>query len=218
MRTAAPPPGDQHWEPGGQPVPRRSVPRWSRILSGSAKIPAPTGFRRPAGGDAGALYKGRHRAESRFLHQTSFLDCGYARRVRARPASRDRAEPDPGALGLPVVGRGWETALVERSILGSLWRRPPAFCAGVSPARPQAAEGRRSGQGFLMGIGDIADSMARQVDDAFVTDGDFSSLATPAPPLSSLGRGRASTMRRAAMITPPCSGAASPGSCKCCPL
>ena len=132
--------------------------------------------------------KGRHRAESRFLHQTSFLDCGYARRVKGPDLLR--------GTGRNLIREHWscqwsagvETALVERSILGStvaeaanqLLRRRLTGTA-------QAAEGAALlVQGFLMGIGDIADSMARQVDELLVTDGDFSSLCDACAALSSL--------------------------------
>ena len=132
--------------------------------------------------------KGRHRAESRFLHQTSFLDCGYARRVKGPDLLR--------GTGRNLIREHWscqwsagvETALVERSILGST----VAEAAGQLLRRrltgtAQAAEGAALlVQGFLMGIGDIADSMARQVDELLVTDGDFSSLCDACAALSSL--------------------------------
>lgn len=77
---------------------------------------------------------------------------------------------------------------MERSILGST----VAEAAGQLLRRrltgtAQAAEGAALlVQGFLMGIGDIADSMARQVDELLVTDGDFSSLCDACAALSSL--------------------------------
>ena len=99
--------------------------------------------------------KGLHRAESRFLHQTIFLDCGYAR--------RDKGPDLLHGTGRNLIREHWscqwsavvETALVERAILGST----VAEAAGQLLRRrltdaAQAAEGASLlVQGFLMGIG-----------------------------------------------------------------
>lgn len=132
--------------------------------------------------------KGLHRAESRFLHQTIFLDCGYAR--------RDKGPDLLHGTGRNLIREHWscqwsavvETALVERAILGST----VAEAAGQLLRRrltdaAQAAEGASLlVQGFLMGIGDIADAMARRVDELLITDGDFSSLCNACAALSCL--------------------------------
>ncbi len=219
MRTAAPPPGDQHWEPGGQPVPRRSRP-----AAGPGFCPAVQKYRlRQDSADRQEVTlelftKGRHRAESRFLHQTSFLDCGYARRVKGPDLLRGTGRNLIREHWSCQWSAGWRPPWWSAPSWGPLWRRPPAsFCAGVSPARRRRRRAALLVQGFLMGIGDIADSMARQVDELLVTDGDFSSLRRLRRP-QPLEAWQSQYDEAGSYDYPPCSGAASPGSCKCCPL
>ena len=130
----------------------------------------------------------RHRAASRFLHQTVFLGCGYARRDKGPDLLR--------GTGRNLLREHWscqwsaavESALVECSVLGSTVTE----AAGRHLRRclsdaARAEEGARLlVQGFLMGIGDIADAMASRVDELLLTDGDFSSLCGACAALSSL--------------------------------
>lgn len=122
--------------------------------------------------------KTRHRAESRFLHQSMFLDSGYAK--------RDRGPDLLGSTGRNLIREHWvcqwsagvETALVEHAVWGStvaeasaqlLRRRLTETVRAVDGARLLA-------QGFLMGLGDTADAMANRLEELLLTDGDFSSL------------------------------------------
>ena len=122
--------------------------------------------------------KTRHRAESRFLHQSMFLDSGYAK--------RDKGPDLLGGTGRNLIREHWvcqwsagvETALVEHAVWGStvaeasaqlLRRRLTETVRAVDGARLLA-------QGFLMGLGDTADAMANRLEELLLTDGDFSSL------------------------------------------
>lgn len=122
--------------------------------------------------------KTRHRAESRFLHQSMFLESGYAK--------RDKGPDLLGGTGRNLIREHWvcqwsagvETALVEHAIWGStmaeastqlLRRRLAETVRAVDGARLLA-------QGFLMGLGDTADAMANRLEELLLTDGDFSSL------------------------------------------
>lgn len=122
--------------------------------------------------------KTRHRAESRFLHQSMFLDSGYAK--------RDKGPDLLGSTGRNLIREHWvcqwsagvETALVEHAVWGStvaeasaqlLRRRLTETVRAVDGARLLA-------QGFLMGLGDTADAMANRLEELLLTDGDFSSL------------------------------------------
>lgn len=132
--------------------------------------------------------KARHRAESRFLHQTVFLGCGYARRDRG---------PDPlETAGRNLIREHWvcqwsagvEAALMEHAVWGSTVAES---CAQLLRRRladaARAEEGARLlVQGFLMGVGDAADAMAHRVDELLVTDGDFSSLCGACAAVSAL--------------------------------
>ena len=122
--------------------------------------------------------KPRHRAESRFLHQSVFLDCGYAR--------RDRGPDLLGGAGRNLIREHWvcrwsagvETALMEHAVWGSTVAE-----ASAGLLRRRLAEASRAAdgaslvmQGFLMGLGDTADAMAHRLEELLLTDGDFSSL------------------------------------------
>lgn len=122
--------------------------------------------------------KARHRAESRFLHQSVFLDCGYAKRERG---------PDLlGGGGRNLIREHWvcrwsagvETALMEHAVRGSTVAEASAQLLRRRLAETsRAADGARLVmQGFLMGLEDTADAMTRRLEELLLTDGDFSSL------------------------------------------
>ncbi len=122
--------------------------------------------------------KPRHRAESRFLHQSVFLDCGYARRDKGPDLLRDTGRNLIREHWVCQWSAGVEAALVEHAVWGStvaeasaqLLRRRLADAA-------RAVDGARLlVHGFLMGLGDTADAMAHRLDELLVTDGNFSSL------------------------------------------
>ena len=122
--------------------------------------------------------KARHRAESRFLHQSVFLDCGYAKRNKGPDLMR--------GVGRNLIREHWvcqwsadvETALVEHAIWGATMAE-----ASTQLLRRRLGEAARAEegarllmQGFLMGLGDTADAMAHRLEELLLTDGDFSSL------------------------------------------
>ena len=122
--------------------------------------------------------KARHRAESRFLHQSVFLDCEYAK--------RDRGPDLLHGTGRNLIREHWvcqwsagvETTLVEQAIWGSTVGEA---CAQLLRRRLAEAARAVDGakllvQGFLMGLGDTADTMAHQLEELLLSDGDFSSL------------------------------------------
>ena len=132
--------------------------------------------------------KPRHRAESRFLHQTVFLDCGYAK--------RDKGPDLLQGTGRNLIREHWvcqwsadvESNLVEQAIWGATVAEASAQLLRRRLASAvRAAEGAQLLiQGFLMGIGDVADAMAHRMDELLVADGDFSSLCTACAAISTL--------------------------------
>ena len=132
--------------------------------------------------------KARHRAESRFLHQTVFLDCGYARREKGPDLLR--------GTGRNLIREHWvcqwsaevESNLVERAVWGSTVAEASAQLLRRRLADAVRAEeaAKLLAQGFLMGVGDVADAMAHRVDELLVTDGDFSSLCAACAAISTL--------------------------------
>ena len=132
--------------------------------------------------------KTRHRSESRFLHQTVFLDCDYA--------TRDKGPDLLRGTGRNLIREHWvcqwsagvETALVEHAVWGATVAEA---CAQLLRRRladaARAEEGARLlVQGFLMGLGDTADAMAHRVEELLLTDGDFSSLCRACAAVSTL--------------------------------
>ena len=132
--------------------------------------------------------RARHRAESRFLHQTDFLECGFARWDKGPDLLR--------GTGRSLIREHWvcqwsaevETALVEHAVWGSTVAEA---CAQLLRRRLAEATRAQEGasllmQGFLMGLGDTADAMARRVEELLLTDGDFSSLCRACAAVSTL--------------------------------
>lgn len=136
----------------------------------------------------GIFSKARHRAESRFLHQTVFLDCGYAK--------RDKGPDLLQGTGRNLIREHWicqwsagvEAALVEHAIWGSTVAEASAQLLRRRLTDAVRAEdgAKLLVQGFLMGVGDVADAMAHRVDELLVTDGDFSSLCGACAAISAL--------------------------------
>ena len=124
------------------------------------------------------LSKTRHRAESRFLHQSVFLDCGYARRDKGPDLLRGTGRNLIREHWVCQWSAGVEAALVEHAIWGST-----VVEASAQLLRRRLGEAARAAdgaqllvQGFLMGLGDTADAMAHRLEELLLTDGDFSSL------------------------------------------
>lgn len=132
--------------------------------------------------------KTRHRAESCFLHQSIFLDCGYAK--------RDKGPDLLHGTGRNLIREHWicqwsagvETALIEHAIWGATVAEA---CVHLLHRRlaeaPRAVDGAELlVQGFLMGLGDTADTMAHRLEELLLTDGDFSSLCRACTAISTL--------------------------------
>lgn len=132
--------------------------------------------------------KTRHRAESRFLHQSVFLDCDYAK--------RDKGPDLLHGTGRNLIREHWvcqwsagvETALIEHAIWGATVAEA---CAQLLRRRlaeaPRAVNGAELlVQGFLMGLTDTANTMIHRLEKLLLTDGDFSSLCGACGAISTL--------------------------------
>ena len=122
--------------------------------------------------------KARHRAESRFLHQSVFLECNYARRDKGPDLLRGTGRNLIREHWICQWSAGVEAALVEHAVWGSTVAE-----ASAQLLRRRLGEAARAVdgaqllvQGFLMGLGDTADAMAHRLEELLLTDGDFSSL------------------------------------------
>lgn len=130
----------------------------------------------------------RHRALSRFLHQTVFLGCGFAQRQKGPDLQRRR---DRNLIRESWTYRwtvGVEAALVEAAVSGATMAEA---CTAELRARMWAADRAGVGagllvQGFLMGIGDVSDALAGRLDELLIADGDFASLCEACAALSTL--------------------------------
>lgn len=130
----------------------------------------------------------RHRETSRFLHQTVFLDLGFAERKKGPDLQRRRDRN--------LIRESWDyrwaasvdTALIEHAVSGATVKEA---CATELRQRMAAAGRAEQGadllvQGFLMGIGDVSDALAGQLDELLIQDGDFSSLCAACASLNTL--------------------------------
>lgn len=130
----------------------------------------------------------RHREISRFLHQTVFLDCGFAQRKKGPDLrlGKDRN----------LIRESWDyrwtaavdAALIEHAVSGATVREA---CAAELRQNMAAAVRAEQGadllvQGFLMGIGDVSDALAERLDELLIQDGDFSSLCAACASLNTL--------------------------------
>lgn len=130
----------------------------------------------------------RHRAISRFFHQTVFLDCGFAERKKGPDLlhRRDRS------LIREIWSYRWtasvDVALIEHAVSGATMREA---CAAELRGRMEAAARAEQGaellvQGFLMGVADVADQLAGRMDELLIGDGDFASLCAACASLTTL--------------------------------
>ena len=130
----------------------------------------------------------RHREASRFLHQSVFLDCGFAQRTKG-PDLLQRRDRN-------LIRESWtyrwtaavDAALIEHAVSGATVREA---CATELRQRLAAAGRAEEGadllvQGFLMGIGDVSDALAGRLDELLIQDGDFSSLCAACASLNTL--------------------------------
>lgn len=130
----------------------------------------------------------RHREISRFFHQTVFLGCGFAVRKKG-PDLRRRRDRN---LIREIWEYRWsvqvETALIERAADGGTLRE--ACEVGLRRGMAQAGRAAEGAdllvQGFLMGIGDLADALAGRMDELLIGDGDFASLCSACAALNDL--------------------------------
>lgn len=130
----------------------------------------------------------KHRDTSRFLHQTDFLQCEFAKRTRGPDllSGRDRN----------LIRESWEyhwsaavdSALIEHAVTGGTVREA---CTVQLRSRMASANRAEEGaelllKGFLMGITDRVGALAAQMDALVISDGDFSSLCRASAHLYSL--------------------------------
>lgn len=120
----------------------------------------------------------KHRDTSRFLHQTEFLECEFAKRTRGPDllSGRDRN----------LIRESWEyhwstavdTALIEHAVSGGTVREACSMELRSRMAKAQRAEegAELLLRGFLMGLSDQAGTFAARMDELILADGDFSSL------------------------------------------
>lgn len=130
----------------------------------------------------------KHRDVSRFLYQTEFLECGFAKRKKG-PDLRRRRDRN---LIREIWDYRWsasvDAALIEHGVSGATMAEA---CATELRQRMAAANRAEEGadllvQGFLMGIGDTADALAGRMDELLITDGDFASLCAACISLNTL--------------------------------
>ena len=132
--------------------------------------------------------KARHRSESRFLHQSVFLDCDYARRDKGPDLLRGTGRNLIREHWVCQWSAGVEAALVEHAVWGSTVSEASAQLLRRRLAdATRAVDGARLlARGFLMGLGDTADAMAHRLEELLLTDGDFSSLCKACGAISAL--------------------------------
>ena len=134
----------------------------------------------------------KHRAASRFLYQTEFLDCGFAKRKKGPDllGRKDRS------LIREIWDYRWsvsvDTALIEHSASGATMMDA---CATELRQRMKDATRAQEGadllvRGFLMGIGDVADRLASRLDELLIADGNFYSLCSACDALNDLEQWR----------------------------
>ena len=130
----------------------------------------------------------RHREISRFLHQTVFLDVGFAQRKKGPDLLRRKDRN--------LIRESWDyrwtaavdAALIEHAVSGATVQEA---CATELRQRMAAANRAEQGadllvQGFLMGIGDVSDALAGRLDELLIRDGDFASLCAACASLNTL--------------------------------
>lgn len=150
------------------------------------------------------LSEPRHREISRFLHQTAFLDLGFAVRKKGPDLQRRKDRN--------LIRESWDyrwtvsvdAALIEHAVSGATVREA---CATELRQRMAAAGRAELGadllvQGFLMGIGDVSDTLAGRLDELLIQDGDFASLCAACASLNTLDEWQAQYGERGAYDYP----------------
>lgn len=120
----------------------------------------------------------RHRKISRFLHQTVFLDCGFA----VRKKGPDPVHRKDRNLIREIWEYRWSTAvdaaLVEHSVSGATTEE--ACTAELKQKLFSASRSEEGAQLLLMamqmGLGDSSGALHRRMEDLLIADGDFTSL------------------------------------------
>lgn len=122
----------------------------------------------------------KHRDASRFLHQTEFLECEFAKRRKGPDLLKNKDRN--------LIREVWEyrwtaavdAALIEHAVSGGTVRE-----ACVTELRSRMARANRAEEGaelllrsFCMGTGDHADVLTARMDALLIADGDFSSLCS----------------------------------------
>ena len=135
----------------------------------------------------------KHRDTSRFLHQTDFLQCEFAKRTRGPDllSGRDRN----------LIRESWEyhwttavdSALIEHAVTGGTVREA---CTVRLRSRMASANRAEEGaelllRGFLMGLTDRSGALTARMDALLIGDGDFSSLCRACSHLYSLHQWKA---------------------------
>ena len=120
----------------------------------------------------------KHRDVSRFLHQTEFLDCEFAKRSRGPDLLQNRDRNLIREIWEYRWSAAVDTALIEHAVSGGTVRE-----ACVTELRSRMANANRAEEGaelllkgFLMGLGDHAGALRARMDALLIADGDFSSL------------------------------------------
>lgn len=132
----------------------------------------------------------RHRDISRFLHQTDFLACDFAKRSRGPDLLQNRDRN--------LIRESWEyhwttavdTALIEHAVSGGTVREA---CAAELRSRMAKANRAEEGaqlllHGFLMGLQDSSGTFKTRMESLILADGDFSSLCHACAHLFRLGQ------------------------------
>ena len=130
----------------------------------------------------------KHRETSRFLHQTAFLDCGFAKRSRGPDLLTGRDRNLIREVWEYHWSAGVDSALIEHAVTGGTVREA---CATLFRSRMAASQRAEEGaqlllQGFLMGLEDQSGAACAAMDALIISDGDFSSLCRACAHLYSL--------------------------------
>ena len=116
------------------------------------------------------------------------MNCGYAKRDKGPDLLRGTGRNLIRERWACQWSAGVETALVEHAVWGSTMAEASAQLLRRRMAEAaRAVDGARLlVQGFLMGLGDMADAMAHRLEELLLTDGEFSSLCGACAAISAL--------------------------------
>lgn len=130
----------------------------------------------------------KHRDASRFLYQTDFLDIGFAKRKKGPDLLRRKDRNLIREIWDYRWTAGVDAALIEHGVSGATMQEA---CVTELRQRMMAANRAQEGadllvRGFLMGVGDAADTLAVRMDELLICDGDFASLCAACASLNTL--------------------------------